>query len=447
MSRRRTHLHRRNFTKPVRRCGLQVCSGRCNWFRPARPQRNNPLNTLKQEQSRMRPVCSFCAVMVCVLSAVLAQAASVKLRCDYRENPLGIDDTAPHFSWQSDNTERNWRQSAYQILVASSAENLLAGNADVWDSGKQSSDESIGIAYSGPALQSRKRYYWTVRVWDANGQQSQSTDNAWWEMGLLQKSAWSAKWIARTDPDAAADRAGMRWIWVERQNSLQAVPKSVFLFQTTLKLKEKPKDAALFVIARGDFKADINGVQVGAKHNWHEFDREDVTGFLKTGKNTIDIEVTVAEPNRFGPDAGANTVKAALAPLLKITRTSADVVRVFTDSKWKARAQTASKWKKSAVIAELGDAKLDAVPPLPPPAALLRRGFEITRTVQSARLYVTALGSYRMFLNGQPVSDDLLTPGFTDYSKRVQYQTYDVTRQFASGKNVLAAIHGERWIC
>src|SRR5213079_906384 len=137
---------------------------------------------------------SFCVVAVYVLFAMLAHAAPIKLRCDYRENPLGIDNTAPHFSWQSDNTERNWRQSAYQILVASSTENLQIGKADVWDSGKQSSEESVGITYGGPALQSRKCYYWTVRVWDANGQQSQTSENAWWEMGLLQKSDWSANW-------------------------------------------------------------------------------------------------------------------------------------------------------------------------------------------------------------------------------------------------------------
>ena len=393
----------------------------------------------------MRKICSFGLFASCLICTILAQAAPVKLRCDYRENPLGIDDTVPHFSWQSDNTERNWRQSAYQILVASSAENLQGGNADVWDSGKQSSDESVSIAYGGPALQSRKRYYWTVRVWDAIGQQSQTSENAWWEMGLLQKSDWSAQWITRTDPQAAADRTGIGWIWASGQDALQAVPKSVFLFRATVKLKEKPKDAEMFVIARGDFKAHINGVQVGAKHNWHEFDREDATDFLKPGKNTIDIEVTVAEPNQFGPDAGAKTVKAALAALLKITRPDGEIVRIFTDSKWKVRAQNESKWKKSSVVAELGDAKLDPVPPLPSSAALLRRGFEVTKSVQSARLYVTALGSYRMFLNGQRIGEDLLTPGFTDYSKRVQYQTYDVTKQIASGKNVLGAILGEGW--
>src|SRR5260370_22256060 len=109
-------------------------------------------------------------------------------------------------------------------------------------------------------------------------------------------------------------------------------------------------------MAGGDFKARINGVQVGAKQNWHEFDREDGTELLKAGKNTIDIAVTVAEPNPFGPDAGAKTVKAALAAVLKITRPNGAVVRVVANAKWKARAPNESKWKKSVIVAELGDA-------------------------------------------------------------------------------------------
>jgi alpha-L-rhamnosidase len=389
----------------------------------------------------IRPLC----LLLCSLSAVASYAAPVRLRLDYRENPLGIDDVAPHFSWQSDNTERNWRQSAYEILVASTLENLQSGNPDVWDSGKQSSPDSVGIAYGGPTLQSRKRYYWAVRVWDASGQQSQPAEIAWWEMGLLQKPDWSAKWITRTDPEAAADRAGIRWIWAAGLNALEAVPKTVVAFRTTITLKEKPKDAALFLIARGDFKAEVNGRQVGAKHQWHEFDREDVTDALKPGTNSIEVAVTVVEPNDLGPDDAAKTSKAALAGLLKITRPNGALVRLFTDSKWQVRSQEQSKWDKASVVAKIDDLKLDSVPPLPSPAALLRRGFEVIKPVQSARLYVTALGSYRMFLNGQPIGQDLLTPGFTDYSKRVQYQTYDVTQEVVSGKNVIGAILGEGW--
>ncbi|HJU12634.1 MAG TPA: alpha-L-rhamnosidase N-terminal domain-containing protein, partial [Candidatus Binataceae bacterium] len=318
------------------------------------------------------------------------------LRIDYRENPLGIDDTTPHFSWQSNSTERNWRQSAYEILVSSSPENLQSGNADVWNSGKQASSQSVDVAYSGPALESRKRYYWAVRVWDSNGQQSQSSEMAWWEMGLLQPSDWSAKWITRTDPDAAADRSGIRWIWTAKQNPLAAAPKSVFVFHTTVRLKEKPKDAALFVLARGDFSAEVNGHKVGGKHEWHDFDREDVTDALNAGENSVDVTVTVAEPNRFGPDAGSTTSKAALAGLLKIIEPNGSIIRVFTDSKWKSREPEQSTWNKAKVVGQLGDTKFGDVPPLPPPAALLRHNFEVSKTVAAARLYVTALGAYRV---------------------------------------------------
>jgi alpha-L-rhamnosidase len=393
----------------------------------------------------MRRIGLRSVLCVTLFISAWSQATPVHLRTNYRVNPLGIDDGVPHFSWQSDSTERNWRQSGYQLLVASSPENLRRGNPDVWDSGRQFSGESIGTAYGGPALRSRKRYYWSVRAWDANGQPSQSAEIAWWEMGLLETSDWSAKWITRTDPEAAADRAGIGWIWAAGQDPLHATPKKVFLFHTTVKLKEKPKDAALYVLARGDFKAQINQHQVGAKHDWHEFDREDVTDVLKIGKNTIDIAFTVADPDGSGPDSRAKTSKAALAALLKIVRPNGAIVRFCTGSKWQARAQDDSKWKKVVVVGELGDPKLDPVPPISPAAALLRHSFEVSRTVQSARLYVTALGSYHIFLNGARVGADLLAPGFTDYSKRVQYQTYDVTLQIVSGRNVIGLVLGQGW--
>ncbi|HUK46350.1 MAG TPA: family 78 glycoside hydrolase catalytic domain, partial [Terriglobales bacterium] len=185
--------------------------------------------------------------------------------------------------------------------------------------------------------------------------------------------------------------------------------------------------------------------KVDAKHDWHELDRQDVTDALKPGKNSIDITVIVGEPPDSDPDAGPATSKAALAALLKITGPNGSVVRVFSNSKWKSRAQDQTKWKKAVAVGELGDPKFGDVPPIAQPAALLRHSFSISKSVRSARLYVTALGSYRMYLNGERIGDDVLTPGFTDYSKRVQYQTYDVTQQIATGTNVLGALLGEGW--
>jgi len=89
----------------------------------------------------------------------IASATPVRLRCEYVHNPLGIDVSAPRLSWQSDSTERHWKQAAYQVLVATSSDRLASGQADVWESGKIESDDSVNVAYKGPALESRKRYF------------------------------------------------------------------------------------------------------------------------------------------------------------------------------------------------------------------------------------------------------------------------------------------------
>jgi alpha-L-rhamnosidase len=79
------------------------------------------------------------------------------------------------------------------------------------------------------------------------------------------------------------------------------------------------------------------------------------------------------------------------------------------------------------------------------PAPYLRRSFTIGQPATSARLYVTALGLYEARLNGQRVGDAALTPGWTDYSKRVPYQTYDVTGLLREGENVLGALLADGW--
>jgi alpha-L-rhamnosidase len=167
----------------------------------------------------------FRALTALMVLSATASAVPVHLRCEYLANPLGIDRAAPHLSWQSDDSERNWKQAAYDILVASSPDRLLTGNADVWDSGRKDSAESVDIAYAGPDLQSRRRYYWKIRAWDIAGHVSESLESAWWEMGILHPADWTAKWIAWKNPEDQADRKGIRWIWVKGQDALAAVPR------------------------------------------------------------------------------------------------------------------------------------------------------------------------------------------------------------------------------
>ena len=376
-----------------------------------------------------------------------AYAGPVQLRCDYLENPLGHDAATPRFSWRSDSPARNWKQRAYQILVASGEGRLKAGHADVWDSGKTVSAESVGIAYGGPPLEARRRYYWAVRVWDGGGKLAASSLKvpAWWETGLLTKDNWTAQWVSRTNPEEEADRAGMRWIWVAGQDALSVLPKTAASFRTSIDLSEKPFSAALYILARADFKVRVNGLETGAKKDWSDFDREDIGDRLNAGKNVIEVEATSIEPPFWMPHEAGKGAPAGIAVLVKIGRADGEIARFFSDAKWEAKLAGETDWKPANAAADLNDKRFGEVGPLPQPAALFRRDFSVSKDVQSARVYATALGSYRLSINGNPVGDAVLTPEFTDYRKRVFYQTYDVTGLLWNGLNAITAILGDGW--
>src|SRR5580693_8174883 len=105
----------------------------------------------------------LCALLACTV-ATAQVGKPEKLECESLATPLGMDAEKPTLSWQLRDTRDGARQTAYEVQVASSAANLSAGKADVWDSGKVESSDSIGVVYGGPAMQPSKRYFWRVRV-------------------------------------------------------------------------------------------------------------------------------------------------------------------------------------------------------------------------------------------------------------------------------------------
>ncbi len=213
----------------------------------------------------------------------------IDLRCEYKVNPTGIETKAPRLSWQLEIVKgtRAITQTAYQIQVASSLENLKKGTKLIWDSGRQESDRTALIPFEGKGLQSRGKYYWKLKVWDKQSEQSSWSETANWEMGLLDSTEWKAQWI---------------------------------------------------------------------------------------------------EPIPIVPEEG-----------------------YFN------------------------------------PAPMLRKAFKLNSKIAKARLYITAHGVYEAFINGERVSDELFTPGWTSYHKRLQYQTFDVTKMLQKNANAIGVRLGDGW--
>lgn len=117
------------------------------------------------------------------------------LRCEYLINPLGVEELQPRLSWTLAADRRAEKQTAYQILVASSDALLASDKGDLWDTGKVMSPATSQIAYAGRPLLPRMRCHWKVRAWNRDDQVGTWSEPASWEMGLMQPGAWQARWI------------------------------------------------------------------------------------------------------------------------------------------------------------------------------------------------------------------------------------------------------------
>ena len=138
----------------------------------------------------------FSSVIYSTESAENSSILPFELKTEYLNRPLTLETPNPRFSWKliprADGTvKQNLTQTAYQILVSSTYD----GPADLWDSGKVMSDNTVNIRYAGKPLKSRQLATWKVNVWDQDGVKSEGLTNATFGMGLLEKSDWKAKWI------------------------------------------------------------------------------------------------------------------------------------------------------------------------------------------------------------------------------------------------------------
>lgn len=219
-------------------------------------------------------------VFVSLLAVSCSSHSSLEisgLQCEKLNNPLGIDNTFPHFSWILHSEDQGAGQTAYQVLVASDEVLLSEGKADLWDSGKISSERSNWVTYQGNTLKSGSFSYWKVRVWDENGKASAWSEPACFGIGLLRPEDWSA-----------------RYIGMENTRKKQESP----LFRKTFQCNSIGERALLHVNSLGYHEVYVNGNPVSdavLSPAVSQFDKRsliltyDVTKLLQKGSNDIVI--------------------------------------------------------------------------------------------------------------------------------------------------------------
>jgi len=375
--------------------------------------------------------------------------------CEHRVDPLGLDAATPRLSWKLDARDplaRGLRQSAYQILVAGDEARLARDGGDLWDSGIVASSETVDVRYAGAPLVSNQRCAWKVRVWDQDGVVSAWSPVARFGLGLLAPADWQARWIGYDAPamrhETPSPFAEAKWIWFG--GDPDEAPAAERFFRAHIALAGKVRSAHLSLSVDNQWQVFVNGAALNASSGtdaWRKPAELDVAQQLFHGDNVIAVQAR-------NESAGAAGLLARLAVELE-DGTRLDLV---SDGSWLASDQPATEWVATGFddgawtgareLAPYGGGpwgKLEQTSLFLPPPRVLRREFASRAQPVRATLYASALGLVEFELNGQRVGDELFTPGWTDYEKRVPYRAYDVTALVHAGANALGATLADGW--
>jgi alpha-L-rhamnosidase len=222
----------------------------------------------------------FLAIISVAACAAETDFLPADLHCENLKNPLGIDAVKPRLSWNfqpasaAGQIVRGEKQTAYQILVASSLEKLARTQGDLWDSGKVPSPRSIHVECAGQYLQSCQACYWKVRVWDAQDQPTAWSSPSTWTMGLLQADDWHAKWI--------------------NLDTGETMP----IFRKEFTVDKPVKRAEVHICGLGQYELRLNGSKIGdyvLDPGWTDYRKAclyttyDLTASLKQGANALGL--------------------------------------------------------------------------------------------------------------------------------------------------------------
>jgi len=244
---------------------------------------------------------------------------------------------------------------------------------------------------------------------------------------------------------AKIDAAGTKWIW-SSEGAARSAATGIRYFRKRFVMDRGIVigSAQLLITADDRFSLRINGKPAASGTSWAELKRADVGKLLKPGENVIEVE---AENAGDAPNPAGLLVKLVIVP------EAGDRMVVLSDNSWEASTEKDSGYAPAKIAGAIGCSPWGTPGSggrgkgalVLPPAKYLRKDFALKGAIRKATLKASALGLYEIHLNGERVGEDYFAPGWTDYHKRVYYNTYDVTRMLKEGDNAIGAVVADGW--
>ena len=261
------------------------------------------------------------------LRGTMSSLTPANLRCEDAVDPLGVDAEAPRLSWIVESKTRGARQTAYEILVASTADALAKDDGDLWQNGKIGSDETLHIPYGGKPLASSQQVFWKVRTWDQDDKPSAWSSPATFTMGVLRENEWRGKWIVAP--------------WTSES----------LLVRREFNVKPGLKRAIAHVCGLGHFEMSVNGKKSGSNllaPGWSKYNRtalyetHDVTPLVHEGSNAVGLTLgdgmyNVERRNRFSKFQGTFGPLRATAQI-ELEYDDGTHETIVTDEAWRVHA-------------------------------------------------------------------------------------------------------------
>lgn len=381
-------------------------------------------------------------------------------------NPIGIDRDI-YFSWKLKSDRNAVYQTGYRIEISATAD-----FADiVFDTNKVISDKSINV-YIDYKFKPSARYYWRVTVYDNYGEEVTS-DTAFFETGLMgtDKSVWSgAEWITapyklanpngvtsyKISMDFTASQIGSTELVLAARNKDNYISVEINMPNRKVMIYdysdnkwdgENSSPTVMMIGSAAGYDISKKAVPDGSEYAVNNIVAEMNGNRLKLDINNVTLidEEIIANPKPHHP------MKAAMFNWgIKQLRGRAEFgkISVFAEIDGEMHLVQESDFSDSntamSVLGDIQNGRLIAENEFniicAMPSMNFRKLFSSSKEIKSARVYSSARGFYDLYVNGQKVNTDFYNPGFTDYRKRIQYQTYDVSEFIRIGDNSIGAV-------